>query len=91
VDSDDGPPDPPEWCDQHELARLGIAPTSRAAVALLKKRGIPYTRDGRRYIARLADVLRTLGLDRPPVQAEPAWPAWSADRVVLRLLKGGAR
>lgn len=94
VDSDDGaPPEPPpEYADQSELARLGLARSGRHAVALLKRKGIPYSRDGRRYLVRLSDVLRALGLESlPTVQPEPSRPQWSADRVVLRLLRGGAK
>jgi hypothetical protein len=77
----------PTYVDQHALAALGLAPSSRAAVAMLKRRAVPHVRDGRRCVARLSDVLAVLGLDALPVASTA--PRWSPESVVVRLVRGG--
>lgn len=91
VDSDDGPPAPPllVLVDQRTAGRW-LPYEGRAFVALVKSRGVEHTRVGRRYVARLADVLRAIGLEPRPAELT-ARPTWSPDRLVAKLQRPAAR
>jgi hypothetical protein len=85
------PPEPPQrYADQHDVAALGIARSSRAAVAMIKSSGVAYARCHGRYIVALVDFLHALGFVGLGPTTPPK-PPWSAERLKLQLLRGGRR
>jgi hypothetical protein len=77
IEAANDPPEPPQrYADQHDVAALGIARSSRAAIAMIKGSGVAYARCHGRYIVALVDFLHALGLVRlaPPTPPAPQIP-----------------
>ena len=87
--SQDGPPPPLLVSDASAFAIVGLQP--RKFRAFVRERGIESVKVGRRTLVRADILLRELGLDVAPSDVKPPELQWSADRVVLRLMKGGAK
>jgi hypothetical protein len=87
VDSDDGPPAPPALLvsDRTALAVVGLTP--RKFRTLVRERGIPSVKVGRRTLVRADDLLRALGL-ADPAAAAPVAPVWTLEDTVRALTTG---
>ena len=72
--------------DASAFAIVGLSP--RQFRTLVRKRGIPRTKVGRRTLVRADVLLMALGLDGSPEATVPAVPVWSP-ATVLRALRGG--